>query len=60
VQFFFNSFSFPEGKTLAGHIAPKTFPMTEFYKIPAINSIRTNPTFPPLKFTIPPQNRDWK
>jgi hypothetical protein len=45
----------PQSRTLAGHIAPKSFPMRKFYKIPALNSIRTNPTFALLKFTTFPQ-----
>jgi hypothetical protein len=45
----------PQSRTFVGHIAPKSFSMREFCKIPAFKTIRTNPTFPPLKSTITPQ-----
>jgi hypothetical protein len=48
----------PQSRTFEGHIAPKSFPMRGFYKIPALKTIRTNPAFPPLKFTTAPQNID--
>ncbi|MEN9612266.1 MAG: hypothetical protein RLZZ628_3080 [Bacteroidota bacterium] len=35
--------------------APISFPRSEFWNTPASNSIRTNPTFPPLKSQILPQ-----
>jgi hypothetical protein len=50
----------PQSRTFVGHIAPKSFSMREFCKIPALKTFRTNPTFPPLKSRIAPQLMSWK